>query len=49
MYFVCDFNRRWLKDSNLLCCMAILLSEEGRIIDNIQVQCFIKSVVFHFF
>jgi len=46
MYFVCDFNGRWLKDSSLfngrwlkdsslLCCMVILLNEEGRVIDNI--------------
>jgi hypothetical protein len=37
MHFVCDFNGRWLKDSSLLCCMAILLSEEGKIVDNIQI------------
>jgi hypothetical protein len=37
MYFVCDFNGRWLKDSSLLCCMAILLNEEGKIVDNIQI------------
>jgi len=26
MYFVCDFNGRWLKDSSLLCCIVIVLS-----------------------
>ncbi len=26
MYLVCDFNRRWLKDSSLLCCIIIVLS-----------------------
>jgi hypothetical protein len=34
MYFVYDFNRRWLKDSNILCCIYIILkSVESRIID----------------
>jgi hypothetical protein len=32
MYFVCDFNKRWLKDSNFLCCTNVQLSVEGRII-----------------
>jgi hypothetical protein len=49
MYFVCDFNGRLLKDSSLLCCMAILLSEENRIVDNIQVECFIELVGLHIF
>ncbi len=31
MYFVCDFNGRWLKDSNLLCCIAIIYRVGGRI------------------
>jgi hypothetical protein len=26
MYFVCDFNGRWLKDMSLLCCIVIILS-----------------------
>ncbi len=32
MYFVCDFNERWLKDSSFLCCVDVLLSVEGKII-----------------
>jgi len=49
MYFVCDFNGRWLKDLNLLCCMVVILSEEGRIIDIIQARCFIKLIVLYLF
>ncbi len=26
MYFVCDFNGRWLNDMSLLCCIVIILS-----------------------
>ncbi len=32
MYFVCDFNERWLNDLNHLCCIVILLSMESRIV-----------------
>jgi len=32
MYFRCDFNGRWLKDSNILCCIVILLSVEGKVV-----------------
>jgi len=32
MYFGCDFNGRWLKDSNILCCIVIILSVEGKVI-----------------
>ncbi len=49
MYFVCDFNGRWLKDLSLLCCMAIILSEEGRIIDIIQARCFIELIILYLF
>jgi hypothetical protein len=31
-YFVCDFNKRWLKDSNFLCCTNVQLSVEGGIV-----------------
>jgi hypothetical protein len=31
MYFVCDFNGRWLKDLNFLRCIVIVLSVGGRI------------------
>jgi hypothetical protein len=37
MYLECDFNGKWLKDSHLFLCIDILMSEEGRIIDNLQV------------
>jgi len=49
MYFVCDFNGKWLKYSSLLCCVAILFSEEGKIVDNMQVRCFIELIVLYFF
>jgi len=32
MYFVCDFNGGWLKDSSVLCCIVILLNVEGKIV-----------------
>jgi hypothetical protein len=41
MYLVCDFNGRWLKDSNFLCCIVILLKVEGRVVGIIQVGCFL--------
>jgi hypothetical protein len=47
--FVYDFNGGWLKYSSLLWCIAILLSEEGRIDDNLQEGCFIKLVIMYFF
>jgi hypothetical protein len=31
MYFVCDFNGRWLKDTSFLCCIVIILSVGSRI------------------
>jgi len=50
--FMCDFNGRWLKDSSLLWNIAILLSEEGIIVDIrqvIQVRCVIKLIILYFF
>jgi hypothetical protein len=31
IYLVCDFNARWLKDSNPLCYIVIVLSVEGKV------------------
>ncbi len=31
-YFVCDFNRIWLKDSSFLCYIDVLLSVEDRVV-----------------
>jgi hypothetical protein len=42
-------NGKWLKDSHLFLCIVILMSEEGRIIDHLQVRCFLKLVVMFFF
>jgi hypothetical protein len=42
MHFVCDFNERWLKDLNFLCCIGILLGVKGRVVGNIQVGCSLK-------
>jgi hypothetical protein len=39
VYFVCDFNGRWLKDSAFVCCMDVILSVEGRIVLVIKVRC----------
>jgi len=30
-YLLCDFNRRWLKDLSILCCIVVVLSVEGKI------------------
>jgi hypothetical protein len=39
MYFVCDFNGRWLKYLNILCCVSILLtSVEGRLIGDCTIK-----------
>ncbi len=49
MCFVCDFNGRWLKNSNLLCRFVIILNVGYRIIYIIQVGCFIELEVMYFF
>jgi hypothetical protein len=49
IYFVCDFNERWLKDLSFLCCIGILLKVEGRIVGNIKVGCFFEVIFLHFF
>jgi hypothetical protein len=50
MYFVCDFNGRWLKDSSFLCCVFILLENvEGRIIIIVQVGCFFEMIFLYLF
>jgi hypothetical protein len=41
MYFVCDFNGRWLKDLNFLYCFDVLLSVEGNVVLMIKVGCFL--------
>ncbi len=40
MYFVCDFNERWLKDSSFIYCFDVLLSVEGRVVLMLKVGCF---------
>jgi hypothetical protein len=40
MYFVCDFNKRWLKDLSFLYCFNVLLSVEGSVVLVIKVGCF---------
>jgi len=32
MYFGCDFNGKWLKDSSFLCCIVFLLSVQSIIV-----------------
>jgi hypothetical protein len=49
VYFLCDFNGRWLKDSSFLSCIDILLSVEGIIIYVIKIGCFLELVSLHFF
>jgi hypothetical protein len=40
LYFVCDFNERWLKDSSFIYCFDVLLSVEGRVVSMIKVGYF---------
>jgi hypothetical protein len=35
--------------TQISCCMTILLSEEGKVVDNMQVGCFIELIVIYFF
>jgi hypothetical protein len=49
MYFVCDFNEKWLKNLSFLCCIVILLRVESRVVGNVQVGCFLEIVFLHFF
>ncbi len=41
IYFVCDFNGRWLKDLSFLYYLDVLLSVEGSIVLVIKVRCFL--------
>jgi hypothetical protein len=41
MYFVCDFNERWLKDSSFIYCFNDILNVEGSIVLVIKVKCFL--------
>jgi hypothetical protein len=41
MYFACDFNEKWLKDSSFIYCFDVLLSVEGRVVLVIKVGCFL--------
>jgi hypothetical protein len=48
MYFVCDFNGRWLKDSSLLYSIAIISSVGGRVGYVMYVRCFLKLISLQF-
>jgi hypothetical protein len=39
VYFVCDSNGRWLKDSTFLCWIDVILNVEGRVVLVIKVGC----------
>jgi len=50
MYLVCHFNGRRLKDSNLLCCISILLKNiETRLVNIVKVKCSLELVFIHVF
>jgi hypothetical protein len=49
MYFTCDLNGRWLKESNFICCIDVLLIVEGRVVSVIKVGSFFELVYLHFF
>jgi hypothetical protein len=49
MYFVCDFNGRWLKDLSFLSCIDVLLSVEGKIVEVIKIGYFFELISLHFF
>jgi hypothetical protein len=46
MYVLCVVF--YWRDSSFLCCMAILLNKEGRVVDNIQIGCFIELIIIFF-
>jgi hypothetical protein len=48
LYLACDFNERWLKDSNLLCCIVIVLNVEDRVMYVMKVVYFLKLVFLYF-
>jgi hypothetical protein len=49
MHLMCDFNGRWLKDLNLLCCISILLENvDSRVVDIVQAGCYFEMVFFCF-
>ncbi len=39
VYFVHDYNGRWLKDSTFLCCIHVILNVEGRVALVIKIRC----------
>jgi hypothetical protein len=39
VYFVCDYNGRWLKDSTFLCCIDVLLNVESTVVLVIKIGC----------
>ncbi len=41
IYFVCDFNGRWLKDLSFIYCFDVLLNVEGRVVLMIKGRCFL--------
>ncbi len=42
MYFMCDFNGRWLKEfMSFLQCFDVLLNVEGSVVLMIKVGCFL--------
>jgi hypothetical protein len=38
---LCDYNGRWLKDLNFLCCIDVLLNVENKVVSMIKVGCFL--------
>jgi hypothetical protein len=41
MYFACDFNGRWLKNSSFSYCFGVLLSVKDNVVLMIKVGCFL--------
>ncbi len=37
-----------IEGPSFLCCMVVLLNKEGRVVDNIQIRCFIELINLYF-
>ncbi len=45
---VCTLCSILMEGPSFSCCMVILLNKEGRVVDNIQLKCFIELINLYF-
>jgi hypothetical protein len=46
---VCTLCSILMEGLSFSCCMVILLNKEGKVVDNIQLRCFIELINLYFF